>query len=761
MPYNAPDEFVKVSWTPENSKSYRERTEGKYEKNRGRNSEWNDDVSEEEVGAGAGTGAGWGSVRGQEGLSRTPSDRSAWHPGNGPRPSFQDGLVKGSEHKSEGGAGDEGDSTYGADGTDTGREGEEVSVVVTESRSTKTQSLSRGSAAGEGQKEMQAETVRDKERDREGERDRERERPKVSKVSGTKKSVEKMSDAKNEYDKRSRDTAESAEGDAFTRASALLSTSTINRVVSCETFFLSVYFYVPSLRSFLLKSKEGGQKIEPQKKKKKSPVKSRISETDFIFYGKGHQILWKILEKMENEIIDRSSSAIIFDADSFSEEVRDFMVAPEKHFEGYKVDNIEISSPSEHSYLPFLASSVVEGKNVLGKSKISIEFAIQDCQQIMEEYIARKEQLELLSAFRVNETPVKITENIQTPAPVKITENIQNSDIEIKSTVTELKAVPVPVPVPEERKMLSEDDFNLQNIEFDCVEDEVLERELFSPHTHSTAAVLQEVSTVGAVSATSTSTSTSSVGELRSAESAAETMKEAEAEEGERVIEIEGSVEIDHSISPSTPPSPLPSLPPSLYDREYCERLEMIEQRASVLSSQRAQRSFSLWESYETEVRRRRLDGISEELDAKKRAIADDSGGDGEEEEEDEDGISIQNAEMLYYLQSDDNDESIRDEDRERREEEEEEEGSGTFNPHSNPIANSAYQSIINMKNTNIITSSREGADEGQSVTRSKYSFSFSDEDLDAVLKEGEYVDDREQEQVIQSEARRASGKYR
>jgi hypothetical protein len=178
----------------------------------------------------------------------------------------------------------------------------------------------------------------------------------------------------------------------------------------------------------------------------------------------------------------------------------------------------------------------------------------------------------------------------------------------------------------------------------------------------------------------------------------------------------------------------------------------MIEKRASFLSSQRAQRSFSLWENYEMELRRRRLDGNSEELDAEKRAVEDDSGGEGEED----DGISINNAEMLFYLQSDDDDEDNEDEDgderevRARREEREERQGSSNFN--SNSIS-APQSSKIN----------RGGPDPGPSPneTRGKYSFSFGEEDGDSVLKEGEYVDDREQEQVIQSEARRASGKYR
>jgi hypothetical protein len=614
-------------------------------------------------------------------------------------------------------------------------------------------------------------------------------------------------------------------------ATTSLSTSTLKRVESCESFYLSVYFYFPHLRAFLIQIKNDHEnKNYIKKKRKKSGNKlekektMKICDTDFKFHGNGHQILWKILEKMETKMIEegerveggggreegeggKSLTSVpmksngIFDANSFLKEVELFISNPNEYFQPKKISNkyenesknknenesininVNVNENNEngvsggdrgddnnvknndrdadihrekemerekdsnsnsirdrldgreknfdrdgnsnrerdsnrekergrreYAYLSASALEMIQGKKVIGKSKLSIEFAIQDGQRIIMEYEARKEQIELLSKFR--------TESIQTQIPPRNTETIIS-----ESENTEIQDV------SEKLIFLTEESFNSENIFFNTLEDRTLDANIDVSELKQQASVIVS-------SASREGNERGRVGDSRGVQVTTITNIKSNLIEKEVEKEVEKEEEIGLE--------------------EYLEQLLIVEQRTSSLCQERAERSSSLWEDYINRVRNNRIDGISDESTRGRNrgggggGVGDGGGGgagegegvqgDGGEGGEGEDvgdvvdSITMQDTEMLFYLQSPDDTDTL-------------------DNHHNN-----------NNNNDNDNQDDYEGEGEDgvleMGYINSQYAFNF-DGDAGAILEEGAYMDEREKDQVIESRARKSSGKYR
>ena len=870
MPYNVPPTFfVPGTWEAGSSNSYKERMEKKYEKNNGRNSDWYDDRGKDE-------NTDTTSTSTTTSLTSTlTSERSAWHPTDNSYTKNKNQnnvnnkgnlLPENNNNVNEDGSNDDGRYDSDNDKNDNINNNNNMKNDDTDNRKINVKYATNQVRTEEKEGTANTEIIIDIKQILEMEKAKKQAKKfnKKSKVAtyweenpeltGARCSntVRQGSDGRgvgvggdrvgedgrlvtrssSEQGGRSSLTARQSNPTLFststspfspsasssfssfsTSATTSLSTSTLKRVESCESFYLSVYFYFPHLRAFLIQIKNDHQNKNDMKKKRKKSEKEKnmkICDTDFKFHGNGHQILWKILEKMETEISEEKEreegggeggeggesltpvpikSNGIFDANTFLKEVELFITNPNEYFQLKKIsDNIENESKNEnnansviggdrgddhnvnnsnrdsnehkekemerekdsnsnsnrdrlegrekynnrdsssssssrdrdknvnidrersrreYAYLSSSALEMIQGKKVIGKSKLSIEFAIQDGQRIVMEYEARKEQIELLSKFR--------TESIQTQIPVKNTETIIS-----ESEITEIQNV------NEKRIFLTEESYNSENIFFNTLED----RDLDSNIEVSNHAQQASVSVRGG----------SDVGSERGREGDSrgiQVMTSTNAKNNLIEKEVEKEVEREEEIGLE----------------EYLEQLLIVEQRTSSLSQERAERSSSLWEDYINRVRNNRIDGISDEsVRGRNRGVGGGGGGggggagegegvqgDGGEGDNGEgvgdvvDSITMQDTEMLFYLQSPDDTDTL-------------------DNHHHN-------------NETEYGDEDDEGDEDEDGVlekgyTNSQYAFNF-DGDAGAILEEGAYMDEREKDQVIESRARKSSGKYR
>ena len=871
MPYNVPPTFfVPGTWEAGSSNSYKERMEKKYEKNNGRNSDWYDDRGKDDN---TGTTATTTSTSTPL-TSTSSSERSAWHPidnsytktRNQNNINNEDNLLSNNNDVGEDGSNENG--RYNSNNDKNNNINNNMKNESTDNRKSNVQyatnQVRTDEKGGTANTEILIDIKQILEMEKAKKQAKKFKKTKVAtyweenpELTGSRYSnavrqggdgigvgvgvgVDRVGE-----DRRlvSRSSAEQGErsgltarqsGTTFisptstspfsfssfsTSATTSLSTSTLKRVESCESFYLSVYFYFPHLRAFLIlikndmkkKRKKSGNRLEKDKIVK-------ICDTDFKFHGNGHQILWKILEKMEIEMSEGSDgveeggeggksltpvpikSDGIFDANSFLEEVEFFISNPDEYFHTKKISNDsenEISvnvnenennesvitgvvrgsdhnvnnnngdsdkhrqeekerekssdiirdrldgvgrgreknnnrdstsinnnkrdsdrdgdnninrgrerSRREYASLSASALEMIQGKKVLGKSKLSIEFAIQDGQRIVTEYEARKEQIELLSKFR--------TESIQNRIPLKntetVTSNPENTEIQNAN---------------EKRIFLTEESFNSENVLFNTLEDWVLEKNLDANTDVSEHA--QQIS----VGVSSVSSERSREGDSRGTEGM--TITNLKSSLSEKEVEEVVTAEVGIGLE------------------EYLEQLLIVEQRTSSLSQERAERSSSLWEDYTNRVRNNRIDGISDEPTRGRsrdgsgggegqregEGVERDGGeeGDGEGEGDVLDSITMQDTEMLFYLQSPDDTDTL------------------DNNHHNN-------------NNDAEDEDDDEGDDEDdgrvleKGYTKSQYAFDF-DGDAGAILEEGAYMDEREKDQVIESRARKSSGKYR
>ena len=876
MPYNAPPTFfVPGTWEAGSSNSYKERMEKKYEKNNGRNSDWYDDRGKDDNTDSTSSAISLTST------STSSSERSAWHPTdnsytknkNQNNVNNEDNLLSNNNNDAD---------AYGSTEDERYDNNNNKNVNInnnnnrkndnTDHRKSNVQYAANQVLTNEKAGTANTEIIIDIKQILEMEKAKKQAKKfnKKSKVAtyweenpeltGTRYSntvrqggdgigigagagVERVGEdgglvtrssaeqggrsslSAHQSNPLSFSTSTSSSVSSFsTSATTSLSTSTLKRVESCESFYLSVYFYFPHLRAFLIQIRNDHQNKNDVKKKKKKSERDKIMkicDTDFKFHGNGHQIFWRILEKMESEMREDSEgieegeggesltpvpikSNGMFDANSFLKEVELFISNPNEYFQPMKISNNENECKNEnenesngvnknnensvsdgdrgddnnadsndrdsnedrekemerekdsksnsirdrlegreknnnrdgnnsrdrerdrdsnrekerergrreYAYLSASALEMIQGKKVIGKSKLSIEFAIQDGQRIVLEYEARKEQIELLSKFRTgfipNQLPLKNMENV-TPNPEST--EIQNFN--------------------EKRIFLTEESFNSENIFFNTLEDRNLDSNIeVSKHAQQASVSVSSVSGEG-----------SREGDSRGIRVMTNiNMKSSLIEK-----EVEKKVEVEEEIGLE----------------EYLEQLLIVEQRTSSLSQERAERSSSLWEDYINRVRNNRIDGISDEPTRGRNRGGGGSGsgggggggegqregegvqGDGGEEGEGEgvgdvvDSITMQDTEMLFYLQSPDDTDTL-------------------DNHHNND----------NNNDTEYGDKDEHGGDRGEDgvlekgYTNSQYAFNF-DGDAGAILEEGAYMDEREKDQVIESRARKSSGKYR
>ena len=878
MPYNAPPTFfVPGTWEAGSSNSYKERMEKKYEKNNGRNSEWFDDREKD--------GADTTSTSTSFLISSSSMERSAWHPADESH----------TKNRNQNNVNNEGSLlNNNNDGNKSNNDDNGSSNGDNDKNKNKNSNNNDSDNSGEKNKNKlhpinqdQVRTTHDKEKtlnpgfqvdikeilEMEKAKKQSKKYNKKAKVAtyweenpelnglrcsttgtgtgredsdnGSKVGGEgrliphSSSDQRNRMSSTgARVSSSSSSSSSSSTTSTSLSTSTLKRVESCESFYLSVYFNFPSLRALLIQIKsEDKNKNDVKKKRKKSGKEEdiKICNTDFKFYGNGHQILWKILEKMETEInetrerereserekeeggkregekggssSDQMEGNRILDANSFIKEVDLFISDPDEYFQSTissnensltnvnvndnmnvnrnddSADNINrydknnensVSNDNrksnknietansqrrkdmsrdrdrdrgyEYSFLTAVAIEIIQGNKVIGKSKLSIEFAIQDGQRVVMEYEARKEQIELLSKFRSQST--------QIPSPFKNTEIVVSDSLN-----TEINNI------VDGRIILSEDSFDSENILYDALEDRNLDGniEVFE-HLVSVNNVFNK-------------------GSVKGSDRSRDVIATVNVNTG---LEIEG-IEIPTNTNTNTDSSSngnrnsnsnsnndgdneLGKEVEKEVEEDYLGQLFLVEQRSSSLSQERATRSSTLWEDYTRRLRSNRADGLSDNSasdhsDARggrgggrgqrNREGDGDGGREGEEEwegggeerdggsirgratgtEEGEgqgegegdavDRVTMQDVEMLYYLQEDVDDDSA---------------DSHENHSYSNSDSNSE---VFHREFDN-----------------SQFSFTF-DGNAGAVLEEGEYMDEREKDQVIESRSRKSSGKYR
>ena len=736
-PYNAPTEFfVRDSWSTDNSPSTKIRTEKKYEKNNGRNSEWSDSEGEgqgdsrgererESVGMSDVTYGEDGTLKLSSLSSSTSfsttssaasnSERSVWHPKNAD-------INTNSDRKNYLTSNSGGDTDIENDSPSNKKEQSSKSNRDEfESRREDSKKANQNNgvtyvAEKEFTNQIIDATSKEKEiiinihEILESEKTRRTEKKYFKKenpsaywefnseindlnyienngvsTAGNRNSYggdirskqEILSNSKSKFDDRNEIGAINSRIGSTVPPS--LSTSSLRRVSACESFFLSVYFYFPSLRRFLLHSKKDDSLEMKKKKIKKLNEITEISGTNFIFYGRGHQEIWKIFEKMEMEIKlehktnEKIISTVNFDCNNFMVEIENLILNPFTYFSTSEIyKKIEKSSEIkskldedisnlDYTYLISIAKTILKGEKVIGKSQSSIEFAIEDGKRISAEYAARKEQSDLLSQFRTEETPPKNTEMIPDFGDLKI-----NGDYG-------------------KTKFLTEAEFEILNGDFESVQDPTTDDDFTDLSVDQTNHLQTD-----------------------------------QPNYHESNMNVENGIEKKEKILESNTKEKTKITEMRVgNDENYIKKLDMIEKRTSFLSEQRHTHATSNWEDYERKMKNARIHGKSAEF---------------VDGNDDDDGMTMENIQMLYYLQTDDANEN--------------ENGNIQNNGHDNNLGGT-QQGMKKEKNSN--AKSKD----------SRFEFTIGEDEKDCVIAEGEFVDEYERAQFVENEARKKSGKFR
>ena len=554
------------------------------------------------------------------------------------------------------------------------------------------------------------------------------------------------------------------------------------------------------------------------RKIKKDNLIYNIYDTKFQWNGRGHNYIWYIMGKIEknaknkinndnnnesklknNEKNNEKNNNIknennnIFDTNLFLDEIKKFIKSPEDYFsEKIEIENIsseknekengldnEIKSQKDYDndklngkkisnlsekqeikfmnfinnnhnnndnndnnngknneddfftdigYLPSIASTIINGKNIHGKSQISVEFAIQDGIRLITEFNARKEQIQLLSLFRTQSAPVKVTEIEIEPAKNEKVENEKNQSENENGNLNN------------SINFLSEEEFNSQ---FDEIDSDPVNTD--SENTDSIANFGEKEISQNGGEKEFLGTKISKIFDV-------ESIGKINTEGNEKTeIEIEVEIEMNRMINEKIQIE-------KIEKEKYNEQLARFELRASILSVQRAERTVNLLEAYGQKVRRNKINDNLNDMQ-NNRDTTENRENSQNRENGDDDGISMEDTEMLFYLQNTENentemgivvDNSIY--------ADENNTGSVVGDRGRSGSGSGSGSSSASGSGSKSVGGSKKGGTYG---VDSKYSFSFDDSDTDSVLGEGEYHDDLEQSAEVETKARKASGQYR
>ena len=538
-----------------------------------------------------------------------------------------------------------------------------------------------------------------------------------------------------------------------------LSTSTLNRVSCCELLFLSAYFHLPPLRESILEyvtyeEKEKENEMEynynsnfnsnfdlvdynndnkkKKRKTKKNNTKKFINDTKYFWNGKGYSELWYILGKIEKEMITEQLEKIkkqekedkkmkiasdkiilkeiIFDSNLFLNEIQKFILAPNTYFLAKnESSNNDINNDINISHDD---NNNNNNNNINNNGKNTLtDFS----------YLPNLANTIIDGRSVLGKNVFSIEFAIQDGIRIISEFKARKEQINLLTLYRTKSSFTKTFEYDTEntkKKIVNDFDFKIENNE------NIIDENRDTIESLNNESYLNDEK-----------------------EMEMEKEREEEREKEERRID-------EHIRNEKE-------------KKDFSDQLSRLELRASILSVQRAERTTNLWEKYGQKIRKTKIDQeLNDFENDRNRNIENNKNGENGEI----DFIGIEDTEMLFYLQSDedmeieseindnnndnidnDDDDNIDDDDddNERKIEVDINENNNLL---SKILRNNNNE---NNENNKIVKNHKNGK-------TSKLPFSFDDLiDSDNVLKDGEYHDDLEQSADIETKAKISSGRFR